>query len=61
MESITYLCAYCNSENHTFIDPSAGQHQQYVEDCQVCCSPNILTVSFDSYANEWGIGAEPEY
>jgi hypothetical protein len=30
------------------VDPSQGTHQQYVEDCPVCCRPNLLTVESDS-------------
>lgn len=42
-----YKCAYCGRRNEVFVDPSAGAHQQYVEDCQVCCRPNLLTVEMD--------------
>lgn len=41
----TYLCAYCGEENDLFVDISGGMLQRYVEDCQVCCRPNQLTVS----------------
>lgn len=39
-----YVCAYCGEANVAFIDFSAGSHQSYVEDCQVCCRPNVLYV-----------------
>ncbi|MEQ9549161.1 MAG: CPXCG motif-containing cysteine-rich protein [Coleofasciculus sp. G3-WIS-01] len=42
-----YICAYCGESNVTFIDISAGSQQSYVEDCQVCCQPNILYVQID--------------
>lgn len=42
-----YICAYCGEANVTFIDISAGSQQSYVEDCQVCCQPNILYVRID--------------
>jgi hypothetical protein len=42
----TYDCAWCGETNYTFADVSQGTDQQYVEDCQVCCRPNILTVRF---------------
>jgi hypothetical protein len=44
METV-YLCAYCGEENDLFVDMSGGMLQRYVEDCQVCCRPNLLTVS----------------
>lgn len=39
-----YSCAWCGEINHTFVDPSQGDQQRYVEDCQVCCHPNILEI-----------------
>jgi hypothetical protein len=42
-----YTCAYCGESNLTFVDLSAGNLQSYVEDCQVCCRPNILYVRID--------------
>ncbi len=42
-----YYCAYCGEPNTTFIDISSGLTQQYVEDCQVCCRPNILYITID--------------
>ena len=32
-------CPYCGEENCIFIDESGGEHQTYIEDCQVCCKP----------------------
>ncbi len=42
-----YTCAVCGEPSTTFVDLSAGSTQSYVEDCQVCCRPNILYVSLD--------------
>ncbi|MDY6781337.1 MAG: CPXCG motif-containing cysteine-rich protein [Cyanobacteriota bacterium] len=42
-----YSCAFCGESNSTFIDVSAGLEQSYIEDCQVCCRPNILYVRID--------------
>jgi hypothetical protein len=39
----TYDCAYCGQTNDLYVDPSGGVRQQYVEDCQVCCRPNLIT------------------
>ena len=44
----------------TLVDKSGGSKQQYVEDCQVCCQPNVLTVQWDSSAGEFTISAELE-
>ena len=43
----TYICDSCGEEIEVSLDPSAGAHQQYVEDCPVCCVPNLLHVSWD--------------
>jgi hypothetical protein len=43
----TYRCAVCGEENETFVDLSSGSIQTYVEDCSVCCRPNILHVRID--------------
>jgi hypothetical protein len=42
------------------VDSSAGRKQQYVEDCQVCCKPNLLTVTWDGDSGEFRIHAELE-
>jgi hypothetical protein len=42
-----YFCAFCGEPNSTFVDLSAGMQQSYVEDCQVCCRPNVLYVQVD--------------
>jgi hypothetical protein len=42
-----YICAYCGEGNLTFVDLTAGSHQSYIEDCQVCCRPNMLYITLD--------------
>jgi hypothetical protein len=45
---IEYACAYCGEPNdETLADLSAGWKQVYVEDCTVCCRPNVLSVQVD--------------
>jgi len=41
----TFICAYCFQENSATVDPTGGTHQEYVEDCEVCCRPNLLVIS----------------
>ena len=36
-------CPYCGEIISLLIDPSI-QLQEYVEDCQVCCSPILITI-----------------
>jgi hypothetical protein len=55
----TYRCAVCGEENETFVDLSAGSAQSYVEDCAVCCRPNILHIMIDESTG--GISLEAEF
>ena len=55
-----YICAYCGESNLTFVDLSAGAHQSYVEDCQVCCQPNVLYLYVDEETLDIEINSEPE-
>lgn len=55
-----YCCAFCGEMSTTFVDISAGLSQSYVEDCQVCCRPNILYIHFDDVTLEVCINTEPE-
>jgi len=55
-----FQCAGCGEWNETVVDGSAGSRQNYVEDCQVCCKPNVLSVVWDISAREYTISAELE-
>lgn len=43
----TYICDSCGEEIIVPVDISAGSHQDYVEDCPVCCHPMTLHVDID--------------
>ena len=55
-----FQCAGCGEWNETSVDDSGGMRQSYVEDCQVCCKPNILRISWNMAAEEYWIRAELE-
>jgi Cysteine-rich CPXCG len=55
-----YVCAGCGEWNETSVDESAGGRQSYVEDCQVCCKPNLLRISWDTSGAQFVIDAELE-
>jgi hypothetical protein len=55
-----YVCAGCGEWNETTVDESAGTRQSYVEDCQVCCKPNVLRVTWDGAAAEFAVEAQLE-
>jgi transposase-like protein len=39
-------CPYCGSVNEVALDPAGGSTQEYVEDCQVCCQPWQVRVTY---------------
>lgn len=39
-------CPYCGEVVEIALDPGSGPHQQYVEDCQVCCQPWQVLVNY---------------
>lgn len=57
----SFQCASCGELNETYVDASAGSRQSYVEDCQVCCRPNVLTIWWDADLAQFLITAELEY
>ena len=42
----SFVCDACGEEIVVPVDPSAGNEQEYVEDCPVCCRPNVIRVWF---------------
>ena len=50
-------CPYCGEPIDLFIDDSVD-HQQYVEDCPVCCRPNVIHVEIeeDGEVRVWAEG-----
>ena len=54
-----YICDRCGEEIVIPIDLSAGESQQFVEDCPVCCHPNVVYVEIDT-PNEIRVWAEAE-
>jgi hypothetical protein len=58
---VPYACAACGQANQTMLDPGGGDHQQYTEDCEVCCRPNLLTLAIDPETRAVSIANELEY
>lgn len=57
---VVYACAVCGSQNETMVDVSAGVDQSFVEDCVVCCRPNVLRLRIDLSSGEASVDAEFE-
>ena len=46
-DEASYVCDSCGEEIVVPIDLSGGSEQEYVEDCPVCCRPNVIRVELD--------------
>ena len=57
-ETAQYTCPHCGELIQVAVDPTGGEAQTYVEDCPVCCNPNLLRVRFDR-RGEAEVMAEP--
>ena len=58
-DDVTYTCDNCGEEIVIPVDLSAGDSQEYVEDCPVCCQANVIHVEIDD-AGEASVWAELE-
>ena len=50
-EEVQYICPTCGEEIVIPVDLSQGEHQEYVEDCPVCCCPTVLRIDIDEDGN----------
>jgi Cysteine-rich CPXCG len=44
--SAEVTCPYCGETMDIALDPGSGTRQEYVEDCQVCCRPWNVSVTY---------------
>ena len=51
-----FQCPYCWEEISMLLDPSVSS--SYVEDCEVCCNPILVTTTFQAMELE-GFDAAP--
>jgi predicted RNA-binding Zn-ribbon protein involved in translation (DUF1610 family) len=42
----SYVCPTCGESIIIPLDRSGGGEQEYVEDCPICCNPNVIHVEF---------------
>ncbi|MGM5469696.1 CPXCG motif-containing cysteine-rich protein [Flavobacteriaceae bacterium LMO-SS05] len=47
MEEHFFQCPYCWEEISMLVDYSQ-KHQNYIEDCEVCCNPIQLVISIEN-------------
>ena len=55
-----YVCPTCGERIVVPLDLSQGDEQQYVEDCPVCCNPNVVHVELLGEGERPRVWAEPE-
>ena len=56
----SYPCPSCGELIVIPLDPSAGNDQDYVEDCPVCCHPNLIHVEYFGDGEAPRVWAEAE-
>ncbi|MGD8415992.1 MAG: CPXCG motif-containing cysteine-rich protein [Pseudomonadales bacterium] len=58
-EVVHVYCPYCGEYIEVIIDLSVD-HQEYVEDCSVCCRPIVMNVRADDGGASVSVRAEDE-
>jgi hypothetical protein len=56
----SYVCPTCGEQIVIPLDRSGGGEQRYVEDCPVCCNPNVIQVEFFGADEPPRVSAESE-
>lgn len=56
----SYTCPSCGEQIVIPLDVSAGSDQEYIEDCPVCCNPNVIHVEFFEDGESPRVWAEAE-
>ncbi len=55
-----YQCPHCGEQVDSAPDLGGGEAQEYVEDCPVCCRPNVLHATYSADEDAFFIEATPE-
>lgn len=45
-DEATVTCPHCGELIVIALDPAGGSHQEYIEDCEVCCRPWQVQVHY---------------
>jgi hypothetical protein len=56
----SYVCPSCGEQIVIPVDRSCGKDQRYVEDCPVCCNPNVIQVEYFEEGEPPRVWAEAE-
>lgn len=55
-----FQCPHCGEEVDTAPDPGGGHEQSYVEDCPVCCRPNLIFATYLPDEDDFAVHASRE-
>ena len=55
-----YECPACGESVDTEPDRGGGEEMEYVEDCPVCCRPNVLSARYDPELDDFVVQARRE-
>lgn len=55
-----YICPSCGEQIVIPVELSGGAEQEYIEDCPVCCNPNVIHVDFFDEGEPPRVWAEAE-
>jgi hypothetical protein len=47
-QTVDYICPHCGEAVQLPVDPTAGDDQQFIEDCPICCHPNAIRITLDA-------------
>ena len=59
IDSVRVRCPFCGERFEALVDASAGS-ADYVEDCPVCCNPNVIHLEFLDPSEPPRVWAEAE-
>ncbi len=60
MDEVIYVCDSCGEDIVIPVDPTGGSSQQYVEDCPVCCHPNVIRIELDRNGQAVAVSSQHE-
>lgn len=60
LEEVTVTCPACWESIQLDIDLSAGDEQEYTEDCPVCCQPMAVSVRVNEDGESCQVDVQPE-
>ena len=53
-------CPHCGEPLETYVDPGGMDHQDYIEDCSVCCRPIRFIATRDMETGEYTVEVSAE-